>query len=70
MSLAEIEQEITRLSVTEQNRLALFLRALRKRRTVAFQGKIARARREFAAGKGIGQEEVERMHQRLVAQGR
>lgn len=59
MSLAQIKEEIQRLSAEERAEVEKFLKILRVVNAPGYRERIAKANAEFAAGRGISQEQFE-----------
>lgn len=70
MSLAEIKKQIDRLDAEQRNELSAYLLFLRRREDPEWLEELERRNRAMDAGKKVSQEELQRIHEALVREGR
>jgi hypothetical protein len=70
MSFAELKEQVRMLSAEQRLELAHLLAIINLENDPEFLKEMDRRLDEMAAGKKVTQEEVERIHQELLAQGR
>ena len=70
MSFTELEQQVLALSVEERLQLRNVLEKIRMDNDVEWQEEMARRNARMDAGEKVSLEELERMHEELLRQGR
>ena len=70
MSFTELEQQVLALSVEERRQLRNVLEKIRMDNDVEWQEEMARRNARMDAGEKVSLEELERMHEELLRQGR
>jgi len=68
--MAELKEQIAALSTEERWELAALISTLNRRDDVAYQTDLAQRLDDMAAGKKASQTDLERLHERLIAEGR
>jgi hypothetical protein len=70
MSMAEIKEEVSRMSKAERQELAAFLAIQSRIKDEEWLDEMDRRFEEMKAGNAVPQDQVRAMHERLCAEGR